>query len=124
MRDLATEEMRTYRPPPDALKVLEEDEQAQEADICRRAAQEAEAHRLRCVPLNCGLCGKKSANERGSLIIQSAPRVRICGTCIVTTIVAALQRHRPREEAPSGGPRRWRPRAFATHRPRRPRSGR
>jgi hypothetical protein len=92
LRDLATEEMRAYRPPPDALKVLEEDEQAQEVDICRKAAQEAEAHRLRCVPLTCGLCGKKAADERGSLIIQCTPPIRICETCIVTTIVAALQR--------------------------------
>ena len=84
--------------------MLEEDgRQAQEADICRRAAQEAEAHRLRCVPLTCGLCGKKAANERGSLIIQSAPPVRICGTCIVTTIVAALQRHWAAEASVQGG---------------------
>jgi hypothetical protein len=92
LRDLAMEETRAYCPPPDALKLIEDAGEAEEIDICRRAAEEAEAHRLRSVPLNCGLCGKKAADERGSLIIQYAPPVRICEACIVTTIVAALHR--------------------------------
>jgi hypothetical protein len=94
LRDLAMEEMRAYRPPLDALKVLEEAAEAEEIDIRRKAAEEAEAHRLRCVPLNCGLCGRKSADERHSLILGEAPKTRICEICIVTTVVTELDRRR------------------------------
>ena len=99
LRDLARETMRSYRPPPNALRLIEAAAAAEADDILRRAAQEAEAHRLRCIPLTCGLCAKKCADERRSLILQYAPPVRICEMCIVTTIVAALQRHWAAEAA-------------------------
>jgi hypothetical protein len=94
LRDLALEEMRSYRPPPDALKIIAEAEEAEQIDIRRKAAEEAEAHRLRCVPLTCGLCGKKAADERGSLIVEYAPPVRICEGCILRTVVYELHRKR------------------------------
>ena len=99
LRDLARETMRAYRPPPNALRLIEEAAEAEADDIVRRAAEEAEAHRLRCVPLICGLCGKKAADERRSLILQYAPPVRICETCIVTLVVTELQRHWAAEAA-------------------------
>jgi hypothetical protein len=92
LRDLAEQEMRAYRPRPDALKMIAEAEDAEEIDILRQAAEEADAHRLGCVPLNCGLCGKKAADQRGSLIIGYTPPIRICETCIMTTLVTELQR--------------------------------
>ena len=99
LRDLARETMRAYRPPANALRLIEEAAEADAVDIVRQAAEEAEAHRLRCVPLNCGLCGKKAADERRSLILQYTPPVRICETCIVTELVTALQRRWAAEAA-------------------------
>ena len=93
LRDLAMEEMRAYRPPPNALKWIAEAEEAEAVDIRRRAAEEAEAHRLRSVPLDCGLCGKSCADERHSLILGDAPKTRVCETCIVKLAVGELQRH-------------------------------
>ena len=90
LRDLAEEERRAFRPRPEAVKWIAE---AEEIDVRRKAAEEAEAHRLRCVPLNCGLCGKPCAEERHSLILGDAPKIRVCETCIVKLAVGALQRH-------------------------------
>jgi hypothetical protein len=97
LRALADEERRAFKPRPEAVKWIAEAEEAEAVDVRRKAAEEAEAHRLRCVPLNCGLCGKNAADERGSLIIQYAPPVRICGTCIATELLTALQRRRAAE---------------------------
>ena len=96
LRDLAEQTMRAYRPPPDALKMIAE---AEEIDILRQAAEEAEAHRLSCIPLTCGLCGKPCAEERPSLILGTTPKTRICEVCIFAAVVNELDRHHRRAAA-------------------------
>jgi hypothetical protein len=88
LRDLADEERRAFKPRPEAVKWIAEAEEAEAVDVRRKAAEEAEAHRLRCVPLNCGLCGKNAADERGSLIIQYAPQGGRCAVWAKTAKAA------------------------------------
>lgn len=59
LRDLAMEETRAYCPPPDALKLIEDAGEAEETEICRRAAEEAEAHRLRSFRLIAGCAARR-----------------------------------------------------------------
>jgi hypothetical protein len=99
LRDLAEEEMAAYRPPPDALNMIAEAEEAEAIDVRRRAAEEAEAHRLSCIPFTCGLCGKPCAEERPSLILGTTPKTRICEPCIGAAVVNELDRHHRRAAA-------------------------
>jgi hypothetical protein len=89
LRDLATQTMRAYTPPDDALRLVEEEEAAY---VRRKAAEEASAAFARRIPAVCGMCGKSCAEERHSLILGEAPKTRICEICIATTVVAEIGR--------------------------------
>lgn len=90
LRDLATQTMRAYRPPDDALKQIE----AEEAAYARRiAAEDIAAALARRLPANCGMCGKSCAEDQRSLIIGDRPKTRVCEMCIGTAVVDALDRH-------------------------------
>jgi hypothetical protein len=96
LRDLAEQTMRAYRPPDDALKLIEE---ADAAEVKRRAAEDAALAFARRIPATCGLCGKPCAEERHSLILGTAPKTRICEACIFAAVVNELDRHHRRAAA-------------------------
>lgn len=96
LRDLAEQTMRAYRPPDDALKLIEE---ADAAEVRRRAAEDAALAFARRLPLTCGLCGKPCAEERQSLIIGTTPKTRICEACIFAAVVNELDRYHRRAAA-------------------------
>ena len=92
LRDLATQTMRVYMPPDDALRLVEEEEAGY---VRRLAAEDAAAALARRAPAICSLCGKKPAEEGRTLIIQTTPPSLVCEACIVTTILTEIdRRHR------------------------------
>jgi hypothetical protein len=89
LRDSATQTMRAYRPPSDALKLIEEEEAAY---VRRVAAEDVAEAQARHIPSTCALCGKKHAEGQASLILQYSPPLRVCTTCTTTLIVNELYR--------------------------------
>jgi hypothetical protein len=89
--DLARQTMRAYRPPPDALKLIEE---AEAAEVRRWAAEDAAAAFARRVPDACAFCGKPVEKDGRSLIVGETPRWRVCEPCFVATVVAERDRRR------------------------------
>ena len=71
LRDLATRTMLAYRPPSDALKLIEQEEAAY---VRRLAAEDVAAALARHIPSICALCGKKHEDGAsfGDPAIQAA----------------------------------------------------
>ena len=94
LRDLATRAKLAYRPPSDALKLIEEEEAAY---VRRVAAEDVAAALARHIPSNCALCGKKHKDGQASAILQYTPPLRVCTTCVTTLIVNKLYRRQAAE---------------------------